>query len=249
MEKSQRVALFGATSQIAMDVAREYAARGARLYLVGRDADKLGALVRELGAQVAGSASQDFDRTAEAEACVRQAVASLGALDVAIIAHGLLGDQRESELSVAVAEQIARTNYLSVMALLIPLANQCEAQRAGHLAVLSSVAAERGRPRNYTYAAAKSALNTYLQGVRSRLHDAGVSVHTLKLGPVDTPMTREHQKNALFAESRDVAREIISAIDRDLPVAYVPAYWRYIMFVVRGLPESLFQRFSALSGR
>jgi decaprenylphospho-beta-D-erythro-pentofuranosid-2-ulose 2-reductase len=245
----EHVAIFGATSAIAAQCARLYAARGARLYLVGRDPGKLQALVSELGASVAGSATQDFDRTEQAEACVAAAVQTLGQLDCALIAHGLLGDQRQSELELASAEQIARTNYLSVMALVLALANQLEARGGGHLAVLSTVAAERGRPRNYTYAAAKSALNTYLQGVRSRLYRAGVQVHTLKLGPVHTPMTATHKKNALFAQPDAVARGILRAIDRGVAEAYVPFFWQLIMPVVRSLPEALFQRVSALSAR
>lgn len=246
---SERVAIFGATSAIAAEVARCYARRGARLYLVGRNPEKLQPLVRELGDRVVGSALQDFDQTEQAERCVQGAVEALGALDVAVIAHGLLGDQRESEASVEVAEQIARTNYLSVMALVIPLANQLERRRGGHLVVLSSVAAERGRPRNYTYAAAKSALNTYLQGLRSRLVPFGVQVHTIKLGPVDTPMTETHTKNLLFARAPEVAAQIVRAVERGTKEAYVPGYWRPIMFAVRNLPEAVFQRIGALSGR
>jgi len=246
---TEHIAIFGATSAIAADVARVYAARGARLYLVGRSGDKLAKLVAELGEHVAGSAVQDFDETTAAEGCVQRAIGALGRIDVALIAHGLLGDQQQSELSWAESEQIARTNYLSVIALLIPLANGLESQRAGHLAVLSSVAAERGRPRNYTYAAAKSALNTYLQGLRSRLYAAQVLVHTVKLGPVDTPMTVSHRKSLLFSRAPDVARQIVSAIDRGDTEVFVPSFWRPIMFTVRNLPEFVFQRVSALSGR
>lgn len=246
---AQHVVIFGATSAIAAEVARLYAKRGARLYLVGRSEDKLTALVHELGPSVVGHASQDFDRLEQADACVAQAVATLGHIDVALIAHGLLSDQRETEQSLEAALASARTNYLSAMALLIPLANHMEARTAGHLAVLSSVAAERGRPRNYTYAAAKGALNVYLQGVRSRLYRAGVKVHTLKLGPVDTPMTATHEKNALFAQPGRVARDIVAAIDAGRSEAFVPWYWRWIMFVVRNLPEPVFQRFPSLSGR
>jgi len=246
---TQRVAIFGATSAIAADVARLYARRGCSLFLIGRSPDKLAALIQELGGCVSGTASQDFDRTHEAEACVARTIAALGHIDIAVIAHGLLGDQLASEAHVEVAEQIARTNYLSVMALCIPLANHLEARRAGNLAVMSSVAADRGRPRNYTYAAAKSALNVYLQGVRSRLYPAGVKVHTLKLGPVSTPMTVDHRKNLLFSRSEDVAVGIVRAIDRGQGEAYVPSYWRYVMGVVRHTPEALFQRVSGLSGR
>jgi decaprenylphospho-beta-D-erythro-pentofuranosid-2-ulose 2-reductase len=247
---SFQVAIFGATSAIATDVARLYAARGARLYLVGRSPEKLAALREELGPAVVGCAVQDFDLTEHAAACVQRMLDCFGGRpDLALIAHGLLGDQLESERSLVEAEQIARTNYLSVMALVIPLANHFEAQSGGQLAVLSSVAAERGRPRNYSYAAAKAALNVYLQGVRSRLHPRGVRVHTLKLGPVDTPMTVSHRKTLLFARSPDVARGIVRAIDSGRAEAYVPGFWWFIMFAVRHLPEAVFQRFGALSGR
>ena len=137
----------------------------------------------------------------------------------------------------------------AVVALLIPLANYFESAGAGHLAVLSSVAGERGRPRNYTYGAAKGALNVYLQGVRSRLWTRGVGVHTIKLGPVDTPMTRDHKKTLLFARAPRVAAAVVRAIDGRCGEAFVPGFWRGIMFVVRVLPELIFRRISALSGR
>jgi short-subunit dehydrogenase len=244
-----RIAIFGATSAIAAELARYYAGQNQRLYLVGRSAQKLSALVSTLGDTVVGYAQQDFDATTEAAACVGEAIEALGGIDIALIAHGLLGDQRESERSLEAAEQIARTNYLSVMALIIPLANYFEQRGSGHLAVLSTVAADRGRPRNYTYAAAKSALNTYLQGVRSRLYPRGVQVHTIKLGPVDTPMTVEHEKNLLFAKAPAVARGIARAIDRGVAEAYVPRFWQPIMFGVRNLPELVFQRVRGLAGR
>jgi decaprenylphospho-beta-D-erythro-pentofuranosid-2-ulose 2-reductase len=245
----ENVAVFGASSAIASEVARLYAKRGARLYLVARNATKLQLLANELSAHVLGSAQQDFDRTEQAQACVDDAVRALGHIDIAIIAHGLLGDQRGSELDLNVAEQIARSNYLSVVALLMPLANHLEARQSGHLAVLSTVAADRGRPRNYTYAAGKSALNTYLQGLRSRLYRARVHVHTIKLGPVDSPMTTDHEKTALFATVERAASGIVRAIDRGVAEAYVPGFWRAIMFVVRNLPEAVLQRVPALRER
>jgi decaprenylphospho-beta-D-erythro-pentofuranosid-2-ulose 2-reductase len=244
-----RVLIFGATSAIAADVARLYAARGARLHLVGRDADKLARLVAELPADLVTSQRADFARLAEAEHVVRAALDALGGVDVALVAHGALGDQLETERSFAAADAIVTASFTSVVALLVPLANQLEAARAGTLGVITSVAGERGRPRNYTYGAAKGALNIYLQGLRSRLHAAGVKVTTLKLGPVDTPMTATHTKTLVFAKPADVARGIVAALDRGAGEVYVPAFWRAIMLVVRSTPERLFQRLPFLSRR
>jgi short-subunit dehydrogenase len=244
-----RVAIFGATSAIAAEMARIYAERGARLFLAGRDPGKLRALVEARPVAVAGFLEGDLTVPGAAGAAVAAAIEALGGLDVAVIAHGWLGDQLASERDVAEAERIIDTNFISVVALLVPLANHFEAAGAGNIAVMSSVAGDRGRPRNYTYGAAKGALNIYLQGVRTRLWRHGVRVQTLKLGPVDTPMTATHPKTLLFARADAVAAGIVAAIDAGRAEAYVPWYWRHIMGIVRNLPERLLQRLPALSGR
>ncbi|HVR62778.1 MAG TPA: SDR family NAD(P)-dependent oxidoreductase [Polyangia bacterium] len=246
---AQRVVIFGATSAIAADLARLYAERGARLFLIGRNADKLEALVAELGPAVVESRAVDLDDTAAAEGLVDGAWTALGDVDLAIVAQGCLGDQLATERDYAQAEAVIRTNFLSAVALLVPLANRFEKAGFGHIAVLSSVAGERGRPRNFTYGAAKAALNVYLQGLRTRLYSRGVEVHTIRLGPVDTPMTASHRKHPLFARSPAVAAAISRAIDRGWPAPYVPWFWRPIMCVVRNLPEWALQRLSFLSGR
>lgn len=240
--------VFGATSAIAQEVARLYAARGDRLHLVGRNSEKLTrAAERCEGAEVTTQVA-DFALLEDNERVVRDALAALGRCDLAVIAHGELTDQQQTERDFAAAEASLRTNLLSVVSLVVPLANHFEAARAGHLAVITSVAGDRGRPRNYTYGSAKGALNLYLQGVRSRLYPA-VHVTALKLGPVDTPMTTDHPKNALFATSEGAARGIVRALDRRAAEAYVPWYWAWIMPVVKHTPEALFQKLRFLSGR
>jgi decaprenylphospho-beta-D-erythro-pentofuranosid-2-ulose 2-reductase len=246
----KRVLITGATSAIAAAMARKLAQRGARIYLLGgRSQEKLDRLAAELGPAVAGARTADFDQTEHNAAAVAAAITALGGLDLAIIAQGALGDQLASEQTYDEAEAILRTNLLGVVSLLIPIGNHFERTGGGNIAVFSSVAAERGRPRNYTYAAAKGALNVYLQGLRSRLYPRGTKIHVLKVGPVDTPMTTHHVKNRLFAQADDVADAILAAIDKGRAVAWVPWFWRPIMGIVRALPEPLFQRAKSLSGR
>jgi decaprenylphospho-beta-D-erythro-pentofuranosid-2-ulose 2-reductase len=247
----KRVLILGATSAIAGAAAHVFAARGDKLFLVGRDKDKLARLGASLGASVVGTLVADFDQLGDNEARVSQGVLALGGLDVALIAHGWLGDQRESETSFAHAEAVITTNFTSVVSLVLPLANRFESEGHGSLVVLGSVAGDRGRPRNYTYGAAKGALHLYLQGVRSRLHKSapGVRVVTVRLGPVDTPMTRDHKKNALFSEPDAVAKTIVESCSHGPEDVYVPWYWQAIMGAVRGMPESIFKRLSFLSGR
>jgi decaprenylphospho-beta-D-erythro-pentofuranosid-2-ulose 2-reductase len=244
-----RVVIFGATSVIAAEVAAIHAARGDALHLVGRDHAKLGALAERLTHARPQITRADFDDLTGCAGLCEDVLRRSGGADVALIAHGFLGDQQKSEHDWDEAERIIRSNFASAVALLIPLANHFEAASGGRLGVLTSVAGERGRPRNYTYGASKAALSIYLQGLRSRLHPAGVAVTNLKLGPVDTPMTQGHPKNALFARPEVVAREIVAAMDARRADVFVPRRWAAIMPIVRNTPEALFQRLRFLSGR
>jgi len=249
---AKRVLILGATSSVASEVALIHARRGDTLHLCGRNVQKLDAIAKacvDAGAARVTSQTVDFDALEQNEDVIREAIAALSAVDVALVAHGDLGDQLASERSFKDAEKILRTNFTSVVSLLIPLANAMEAERSGALSVITSVAGERGRPRNYTYGAAKGALNVFLQGLRTRLYASGVKVTTIKLGPVDSPMTRDHKKHVLFGKPAGVAKDIVAAIDSGTAEAYVPKFWGAIMPVVKNTPEPVFQLLPFLSGR
>ncbi len=245
----RHVLIFGATSAVAAEAALLFAERGDRLHLVARNPDKLADVAQRCAATRVTVQAADFSELEKNADVVQQAVAALGQVDIALIAHGDLGDQLASEQSFEAAEHTLRVNFTSVVSLLIPLANHLEAAKRGCIGVITSVAGDRGRPRNYTYGAAKGALNIYLQGVRTRLYASGVTVTTLKLGPVDTPMTRDHKKHALFGKPKSVARSIVRALDARVPEAYVPSFWGITMPIVKNTPEWLFQRLPFLSGR
>lgn len=249
MTRAARTLVVGATSAVAGAILRECARRGERLFLIGRDAAKLALVTQSLGAAVVGSATGDFEDAASNARLAARAIAELGGLDSVFVVHGLLPDQRETELDFAAAAKTLAVNFTSVVSFLIPLANHLAEQRSGAIVVVGSVAGDRGRPRNYTYGAAKGGLAIYLQGLRSRLHRDGVRVVTIKLGPVDTPMTATHRKNLLFAEVESAGRAIVEARSAGPTEAYVPRFWRPIMWLVRSLPEPVFQRLGALSGR
>lgn len=241
----KRVVIFGATSAIARATARLLAARGDRLFLVARDATKLEATAQDLrvrGAAAVDVAVADLDDFARHEVLLNEAQRALGKLDVVLIAHGTLPDQGALERSFEATERELHTNFLSVVSLLTPLANRLEAQGEGTIAVISSVAGDRGRASNYVYGTAKGAVSLFLQGLRNRLHKSGVRVITIKPGFVDTPMTAEVKKNALFASPEAVAKGIVSALDRGRDVVYLPAFWNLIMLIIRAIPEPLFKR-------
>lgn len=246
---SSRVLIIGATSAIAQEVARRFADQGARIYCLARNEEKTAVVVQALAEACVGSICYDFNQTTLAGAAISQAVAALGHIDIALIAHGALLDQSESEHNYDVAKATFDTNLLSVISLLIPLSEQMERQGFGKIGVITSVAGDRGRPRNYTYGAAKGSLNIYLQGLRSRFWGRDIKIYTFKMGPVDTPMTVDHPKNFSFATVEQVSKTIVEAFQKNRYEIYVPGYWTYIMFGVRHLPEFLFQKLKFLSGR
>lgn len=240
----RRILVFGATSAIAKATAQCFAEKGAALFLVARDRAKLTAVadvLRQRGARVETAVMDalEWDRHQEA---ITQAIERLGGLDVVLVAHGTLPDQRACEASFAEARRELEINILSVVSLVLAAANHFERQRAGTIAVLSSVAGDRGRQSNYVYGAAKGALNLVLQGLRNRLYGAGVKVVTIKLGRVDTPMTASFEKGLSWAKPEDVAPGICRAIERGKDIVYVPGYWRVIMLILRALPEAWFKR-------
>lgn len=241
----RNVLALGATSAIAEATLRLLAEQGASFFLVARNADKLTAVRDDLltrGAAAVNGAVADLDDTAGHPALLAQAVSALGRIDLALLAHGVLGDQPTAERDYAVAEAILRTNFLSAVSLVSWLANYFEAERRGTIAVISSVAGDRGRKSNYVYGASKGGLNVFLDGVRNRIDRAGVQVLTIKPGFVATPMTAHLPQNALFAQPTQVGRHILRAIEKRKDVAYVPPFWWLIMLVVRSVPRRIFKR-------
>ena len=241
----QRVLIVGATSAIAGETARAYAAYGARLFLTGRHAGRLeavGADLRVRGASAVEVAVLDVTDRHRCVEVAEQAWNAFGGLDVALLAHGVLPDQARAETSADDAAAAIEVNFVSAVALLTPLAKRFETAGQGCIAVISSVAGDRGRQSNYVYGAAKGGLDRYLQGLRNRLHRAGVAVVTLKPGFVDTPMTAGMRHGVLFVSARRAGRAVHRAIERRRDVAYIPWFWRPIMAVIRALPEPVFKR-------
>ncbi len=245
----QKIVIFGATSAIAAHCARLWAVRGEALFLVARNGQRLERLLADLRVRAPGGtvegAVADIEDFAKHEALLDRAAAALGGIDIVLIAHGSLPDQKVCESSVDLTLREIRVNALSVVSLATHVANRFETQGRGVLAVIGSVAGDRGRQSNYVYGAAKGMVAIFLQGLRNRLARHGVTVLTIKPGFVDTPMTAHlEKKGPLWARPEEVAAGIVAAIDARRDVVYLPWFWRWIMLVIRVVPESLFKRLS-----
>lgn len=219
--------------------------RGDKLYLLARDPERLAALSADLsirGATAVEHAQLDVNRFGDHQRLLDTAFENLREVDIVLIAHGSLPDQKACESDFDKSMLEINTNAVSTISLLTHIANKLEVQNRGGIAVITSVAGDRGRQSNYLYGAAKGMLSIFLQGLRNRLYKSGVSVLDIKPGFVDTPMTADFKKGLLWSNPEAVAHGIVKAIDKRKAVVYLPWFWKYIMLVIRAIPENYFKR-------
>jgi len=225
-----KIVIIGATSAIAQETARCFAAEGGSFFLVARDAAKCDVVAADLRARGAADVTTFIADLANFDRHAAIAAAAPDPADVVLIAHGSLPDQRAIDDDPATQVAAFELNATSFISLAAHFAN-----RTKTLAIIGSVAGDRGRRSNYVYGAAKAALHTYCEGLRGR----GVNVVVIKPGWIDTPMTATMKKNPLFVSAAAAGRAIHDAIVAGRSVAYVPWFWRWISLVVRMLPSRL----------
>ena len=242
----QHVLIFGATSAIAVETARAFAKEGAAFYLVARNEAALGDLAADLkvrGAASVETQSADLADLDRLPLLCEAAVGSLGRIDFALIAHGVLPDQSACEKSAREMLETMRVNAMSPAMLMTEIASALDEQGGGTLAVISSVAGDRGRPSNYIYGASKALLSVLGEGMALKFAGSAVRVITVKPGFVDTPMTAAFPKGALWSSAEAVGQAIFAAAKAGRSgVLYVPFWWRFIMLVIKFAPGALVKR-------
>lgn len=239
------IAIIGATSGVAQSLCKQLAGEGIHFILVARDAEKLERVASDLIA-----------RGAKAETVV-QNLAALDELDSVLtriksaehlfLFHSELTDQELAERDWEVARSSLTLNLNSPLFFLHGFASILEERaQGGSIVVVTSVAGDRGRASNYWYGTAKGALAIHCQGLRNRLSKNGVQVLTVKPGFIDTPMTAHLPKKPaiLWASAEQVSALIVRAWRKKKSVVYTPGFWRYIMWVIVAIPESIFKRLS-----
>jgi len=243
---SLHIIIIGATSGIAQAVARRYAVEQAALFLVARDADKLDMVAADLrarGASTVHTYTMDATDYARLDDMCHTAWGCMDHVDVVLIAHGTLPDQKRAQADVHYGIREFRVNGESVIAAMAVLGQRLQTQGRGVLAVIGSVAGDRGRGSNYLYGSAKAAVDAFASGLRARLFKAGVHVLTIKPGFVATPMTAGLDLPArLTAQPDKVAQDIVRAVARKQDVLYTPGFWRLIMLIIRLVPNPIFKR-------
>lgn len=239
----KKICLFGATSAIAQSLIHRLLSPDVSFVLFGRDLEKLKIVKDDILSKCQSKVflekfdPKDFSLH---KPYVEKTISLLGGLDLCIFAYGWLPDNKKLESCSELILENYLVNSFSIISLSSHVVNFFEKEGRGTLAVISSVAGDRGRSNNYYYGSAKSSLDVFLEGLRHRLARTKISIITIKPGLVDTPMTYHLKKNLFFASPETVAKDIYDAITCDKSIVYTPFYWRYLMLIIKLLPRPLF---------
>ena len=247
MNNKKRIVIIGATSAIAEHCARLWLAQQpVDLTLVGRDTQRIERVATDLKVR----SPQSEIRVVEAEfldpeainATVRDIVKS-GRVDIVLIAHGSLPEQTECQNDLQSCSDALEINGASPVLYAEAFAKEMGKANHGTIALIGSVAGDRGRKSNYVYGAAKGLVTRYAQGMQHRFAGSGVKVVLIKPGPTDTPMTAHLKgKGAKLAPVEGVAKQIVEGVELGKPVIYAPEKWWLIMMIIRHLPAFVFNK-------
>jgi decaprenylphospho-beta-D-erythro-pentofuranosid-2-ulose 2-reductase len=241
---SDAVLILGATSAIARATSAAFAARGDAVYLASRDEEELRRIAADLRLRYGVEVHHglfDAETTEAHEEFFKSVVAVMPKLSGVVLAFGYLGDQLAAR-DFKVGEKIIAANFTGAASILSHCANYFELKKSGFIIGIASVAGDRGRQSNYVYGAAKGALSLCLQGLRNRLYVSGVRVITIKPGFVDTAMTYGLPGLFLVASPQSIGESIVGSLSKSADVVYLPWFWRYIMLIIKCIPEPIFKR-------
>lgn len=247
MEKKKRIVIIGATSAIAEHCARIWVSgKSVSLTLVGRDSARTERVASDLRVRSPQSEIEVVQAGFVDPATIQEvvdAIVSKGCVDLILIAHGSLPEQGGCQIDLKAACDALEINGLSPVLYAEAFAGHLAKANRGTMALIGSVAGDRGRRSNYIYGAAKGLVTRYAQGLQHRFAGTGVKIVLIKPGPTDTPMTAHLKgQGAKLASVEAVAQSIADAIDRGRPVAYVPGKWRIIMLIIQHIPAFVFNK-------
>jgi decaprenylphospho-beta-D-erythro-pentofuranosid-2-ulose 2-reductase len=244
---NKKIVIVGATSAMAEHCARLWVAESAiDLVLLGRDLAKMERVAQDLRVRNPQSTIKADTTDFLDPKCIREwtdQVVADGVPDIVLIAHGTLPDQLACQQDLALCQDALLVNGVSPTIFAEAFAGHMQQAGSGTLAIIGSVAGDRGRKSNYVYGASKGLITRYTQGLQHRLAGTNVKVVLIKPGPTNTPMTAQlNEKGAKLADVVGVAKAIVDGIARGIPVAYAPGKWELIMMIIRHLPRFIFNK-------
>lgn len=248
MSDIKNLLILGATSAIAVAYAREVCKNfNVNFLLVARDAKKIEIVKNDLLARGASEVKDyilDFKNTDSFSHLINYIKEDFNEINEVLLAFATLPDNEALLSDSKALQEELSLNIISPLILLTEVSNIFKDKSCGTIIAISSVAGDRGRKSNFIYGATKSALSTYMSGLRNYLFDYNVKVINVKPGFVDTPMTSEIEKSKLFVKPEVIAHGIINAVRKEKDEVYLPKFWLLIMLIIRNIPEKIFKRLS-----
>lgn len=242
-----KAVVFGGTGGIGRAVAQRLVARGDTVFLLGRDPASLERSATDLAARhplqaKSGWALCDLEDPSGFAAALDSADTALGGFDAVIVTAGMFATQAALEADVDLARRLVTANFANTLTFCEHARTRLLSRGGGWLTVVSSVAGDRGRKPVAIYGASKAGLSTYLEALDHKFREAGLWVLCVKPGFVKTAMTAGLKEPPFAGEPDGVARDIVSAMDRKLPLIYTPGIWRLVMLVIKHLPRFVMRK-------
>jgi decaprenylphospho-beta-D-erythro-pentofuranosid-2-ulose 2-reductase len=241
----KKILVVGSTSKIVQYCLYLWASENCEFFLVAKDAKKNELISHELislGAKSVHTYSMNVNDFDAHRQMFEEAKKKLIDIDLAFIGHGMLPDQENDQNNADKILKSVNTNAISVINLLTIIAEEFEKKNYGHIAIISSVAADRGRASNYIYGSSKAMISFFAEGLRQRLYKSNINITVIKPGLIKTPMTLKFKKNFLWSEPSKIALKIVNAINKKKDEVYVPTYWYFIMIIIKLIPNFLFKK-------
>ncbi len=237
------VLLLGATSDMAVAIARKMAEKGNNIQLAARNSNRLQALQSDISVRYnVDCTTHEFDATDFASH--QSFYQSLSPKpNITICVFGYMSDNILATKNWNETQKMINSNYTGAVSILNIIAEDYAAKKSGTIVGISSVAGERGRQSNYIYGSAKAGFTAYLSGLRNRLYHDNVHVITVLPGFVHTKMTAELKLPPLLtANTEQVADAVEKAIRNKKNVVYVKWFWKWIMKIIKSVPENMFKK-------
>jgi len=237
--------ILGAGSDMAVAIARKFASEKYDIQLAGRNTAALIPQQQDLQVRYGVKATTHVFDAADYQSHAAFYNSLPVPPDITICVFGYLGDQEKAQQNWQEAATIINSNYTGAVSILNIVAESYAARKQGTIVGISSVAGERGRQSNYIYGSAKAGFTAYLSGLRNRLFRSGVHVMSVQPGFVNTRMTQHLTLPPLLtAQPEAVATAVFKAVNRKKNVLYVKWHWRYIMLIIKLIPEGIFKKLS-----
>jgi short-subunit dehydrogenase len=247
LEPQSAAIVVGASSGIGAALVRELIHQGYHVAAIARREARLNEMCQTINTAAANGTkafpyTHNVNHYDEVPALFQQIAGDLGQVDLIVYVAAVQPAMAANEYNFEKDQTMIKTNLLGAMAWLGQAAVYFERAKKGHIVGISSIAADRGRRLNPGYNASKAGLDTYLEGLRNRLSQHGVTVTTIKPGFVDTVLLENAPKTFWVISPAKAAQLIYKAIRGKKQLVYAPGRWRLVSLIIKNIPSIIFRR-------